>query len=256
MYLKLQMYARETVSAVCEEVGIVAPSSVEEWIPLYLQVRKVYQGREMTTADWVIAAVDVATFAVPVKGGGQMVKVVFKPIRKTSTRVLMKSAVATVKRQLGRKSAEALVKEGDKAIGSWVFSSGLAELRRNAVKHVSKMTTIDVTKPLTFMFHRCGASRQTFKSLTGLEARVFMRGDARVVICPNKVVGNLGARFLRTTAENALLSTGLETRPGKEAVKFVSETARSGYKFTTNSVEAWKKHVSAWWLMNASGMRQ
>lgn len=90
-------------------------------------------------------------------------------------------------------------------------------------------TAFEATKPLQFLFEKTGVSRTTFKKWTGLEARVFMRNDAKVVIYPTQ---GLSGAILRETAANAIGET-------------TGEAAKIAQK-------AWQQNASGWWLMNAT----
>lgn len=90
-------------------------------------------------------------------------------------------------------------------------------------------------------FQKAGVGRETIKRLTGLEARVFMRSDARVLISPGNGKA-IAKAFLRETAESAVgdgvMSTELAQQAAGQAI---------------NSVRAWQQHASGWWLANATG---
>jgi hypothetical protein len=92
-------------------------------------------------------------------------------------------------------------------------------------------TAFEATKPLQFLFEKTGVGRTTFKKWTGLEARIFMRNDAKVVIYPTQ---GISGALLRETAENAVA----------EAVGEVAKVAQ----------RAWQQNASGWWLMNATNM--
>jgi len=88
---------------------------------------------------------------------------------------------------------------------------------------IDDLTKVDVTEFVQWSFNKSGLGRKSYRRLTGLEARVFMRGDARVVIDPKR--GPFG-QLLQETAEEALVDT-------------VGDVAE----------RAWAEHASSWWLV-------
>src|SRR2546429_178783 len=87
-------------------------------------------------------------------------------------RTLTKSATKNVGKEVSKRQTI--------AFGT---SNVLTEMQfsvRGLCRNVDRMASLDITRPLKYAFDRAGMSRQTFKRLTGLEPRLFMRGDARV----------------------------------------------------------------------------
>ena len=113
-----------------------------------------------------------------------------------------------------------------------------------------KATTFEVTKPIQLMFRYSGVSRETMKRLTGLEARLFMRSDARVFVrftgLPRALVGSRTIAFFERTGKDLVLGTLAESEPGQGVLHTVAETGLSA----KDQLFEWKKQISAWWLLN------
>ena len=137
-------------------------------------------------------------------------------------------------------------------LAPWMFSQG-HQIARGLFKQLRDPA--DVTDLVRFTYKKSGSGRETFKRLTGLEARVFMRPDRRVAVhLPQLVSRNhaLGI-VLRETAINAGFDTALSSKPGEAAVETGAKGGRRVYRATKEQVDAWEQHVAAWWLANATG---
>jgi hypothetical protein len=98
-----------------------------------------------------------------------------------------------------------------------------------------RATTFEVTTPVRVLFTYSGLGRQTFKRLTGLEVRLFMRHDAKVFISlGNTVVGTAASRFINDLRDKIADDVVEATRPAEQ-------------------LRAWRQSVAAWWLLNAGG---
>jgi hypothetical protein len=117
---------------------------------------------------------------------------------------------------------------------------------------IGKATTFEITRPVQFMFRYSGLNRETVKRSTGLEARLFMRGDAKVFVrltnVANAVVGSRSAAFFERTAQDLALGMAFESQPGQEIVHEGINLLASARE----QLRAWKQNVSAWWLLHAS----
>jgi hypothetical protein len=230
-----------------------SPSGPQTWLPLYSTyylAKKIAQGREVDAWDVGFAALDVFTVWTVVTASGKVI-----------TQGL-KSGGKTLAKQTGEAAAKQAAKKTTATSVAWVAqlaSKGrlmaaatkqyfrpliAASQRLNAT--VGQLTQVDITKPLQWLFQKTGVGRETIKRLTGLEARVFMRNDARVLISPGK--GKTGA-FLRETAENAanegVLGDELAEQASGKAVQVAGQAIKS--------VRAWQQNASGWWLANATG---
>ena len=94
------------------------------------------------------------------------------------------------------------------------------------------------------LYKRSGLSAKTFKIMDGLDARIFMRKDRRVVL--DFAGDNPLGRFLSETATNA----GVEQVLGNEVVK---TTGRFAVVEGAAEIEAARRNVAAWWLAAGDG---
>jgi len=266
---KLIKYARiKSNQGLAEEVGPPSHDGLIKWVPLYYTVydvpRKIMQGRDPSAMDWFQAIVDPAFLVVDIvsAGGGRVVReTVTEGGRTVAEAALKKGAgeawVTTLRhtglelpaRQLGE---EAAAKLGEKALAKWTVTSTLTEIRNAIVSTVGKATTFDVTRPVQFMFTYSGIGRNSWKQITGMEARLFMRGDAKVFVRFTKlagaVVGSRTAAFLERTAKDLTIGAIAESEPGQRTTVGAVGLAISA----KDQLLAWRKQVSAWWLLNSS----
>jgi len=232
-----------SASALAEDLK-PEPSGPKMWIPLvssYYTAKKMAQGRETSTFDLFLLGVDIVTVAVPVsKITGNLIKGTTKTVAKGTTREIGENMV---NQQLKDYSRDALAKKINTQMAKnltekQLIPQAMKEVLKKYIPVISKAravatgnTAFEATKPLQFLFEKTGVGRTTFKRWTGLEARVFMRNDAKIVIYPTQ---GLSGALLRETAENAVVET-------------TSETAKIAQK-------AWQQNASSWWLMNATNM--
>lgn len=225
------------------------PSGPRTWLPLYSTyylTKKLAQGRDVDGGDIFFAALDVFTVWTVVGAGGKMITQGLKSGGKTVAKQTAEAATKQVAKKTSATSVAWVAQLADKgrlmaAATKQYFRPLIAASQRlNAT--VGQFTQVDITKPLQWIFRKTGVGRETIKRLTGLEARVFMRSDARVLISPGK--GKAGA-FLRETAENAS-GEGVVGVTGNELVQQAAGQA-------INSLRAWQQNASGWWLANATG---
>lgn len=240
---KLDYYNRLSRPALVEELK-PEPSRPKTWIPFvssYYTAKKMAQGREISASDIFFLGLEVVTIAIPVgKLAGNLIKGGVKATGKTAIKEFGTKMSGQQLKDLSRD-------EYAKRLGK-KYAMGIADnkLAPHAAKQVLKKyipvlsktqatvhqsATFEVTKPVQYFFEKSHIGQATFKRLTGLEARVFMRGDAKVVIYPTQGVS--GA-FLQETAINAT---------GDLAGQTASVIQR-----------AWQQNASSWWLMNATNM--
>ena len=190
---ELEKFSRLSDSALVEEVG-PPPGGIKTWIPFYYTVyevpKKLLQGRDPTGMDWFCAITDPAFLVIDLcSGGGAEVG---KEILTKGGRTVMKKGAGglwvTTLRRTGleipaRHLGEKVVEEaGEKQLARWTVTGTLTHMQEAVHGAIGRATTFDITKPVQFFFQHSGVGRKTFKSLTGLEARLVMRGDAHVYI--------------------------------------------------------------------------
>lgn len=202
-------------SALYEELG-PEPSGFQTWVPGFGVVyflRKMAQGREVTVSDAVWGAGDLVAL-VPL--GGAALKGSSGPL----VQVLKKAGV---------RGAEEFVDS----------------VTKNAAKRGISSLAVDVTHPTRYLFtqlKKSGADRRWFRTLTGLEARVFMRRDAVVLLDSTYLAKGPLGRFMKETAENAGFDKGCDV---------VSQVLTRGRSVTDEQMEALRQHRALWFLAAA-----
>ena len=252
-----------------EEVGPPSHGLIE-WVPLYYTVyevpRKIMKGRDPSAMDWFQAIADPAFLVVDIVsgGGGKVVRetvteggltVAEAALEKGGgnvwTTTLRHSGLELPTRQLSKEVVEKL---REKELAKWTVTNTLTEMQRVIGSTIGKTTTFEVTKPVQLMFRYSGVGRETLKRLAGLEARLFMRSDARVFIrftnLAGAVVGSRTAAFFERTGKDLVLGALAESEPGQRAIRTAVETGLSA----KDQLFQWKKQISAWWLLNLSSM--
>ena len=240
---KVKHDSQLSASALAEDLK-PEPSGPKMWIPLvssYYTAKKMAQGRETSSFDLFLLGVDIVTVAMPVgKIAGNLMKGTAKTVAKGTTREIGENMV---NQQLKDYSRDALAKKINAQVAKnltekQLIPQAMKEVLKKYMPVISKAraavagnTAFEATKPLQFLFEKTGVGRTTFKKWTGLEARVFMRNDAKVVIYPTQ---GLSGAILRETAANAIGET-------------TGEAAKIAQK-------AWQQNASGWWLMNATNM--
>jgi|GEM_PF-806879 len=256
--------------ALAEHLG-PPPTGLITWVPLYYTVyevpKKLLQGRDPTAMEWMVALADPAFLVIDlatagqgkvardviVKGGEAVAK---KEGEKLVVTTLKNRGLKMAEKQLATKGAGDMVKKGvgklsDRGLSAWTVTETFGQMQSAVGKAVGKATTFEITKPVQFAFRYSGVGRESFKRFTGLEARLFMRGDARVFVrLPNlagAVVGSRTAVFFERTAGDLALGVVAETEPGQKAV----DAGNRAFLSTGEQLAVWRRHVSAWWLLNA-----
>lgn len=266
---KLKQFSKLSDTALAEEVG-PEPSGVITWIPFYYTVyeipKKVLQGRTPTGMDLVSGTLDIV-FLVP-----DLLSAGATTVPRKALVMGTKEGVKTIEKELAGKAVVASLREAglelatkkltksvagklsDKELTQWTVTATLLETKKWLAEVLGKAVTFEITKPVKLMFELSGVGRESMKKWTGLEARVFMRGDARVFVrldkVPEKVLGPKGAKFFANTAENMAIGAASETKIAEEAIRLGVSTAIK----TKEELEKlnWQRHVSAWWFINNS----
>jgi hypothetical protein len=148
---------------------------------IYRVVGKYNAGEEVSDGDLLWAAADVTTFAPGVVFTTQLVKSGAKGTVKNST-------VALLKKKLTKEAAEKVGEVAVTRFSVWFVARSAFNTMRAALNKLSVgpartvMAKIDVTNWVRFAYTRTKLGRETFKRFTGLEARLFMRADAKVFL--------------------------------------------------------------------------
>lgn len=232
-------------AALIEELG-PPPDGIKTWLPgysLYYLTKKYAQGREVTGMDIIMAAVEAAEFVIVAKGTDKAVKTIGQSVKKDMAKRIGEEAA-----EEGFQKASAYTARG---FAPWVLRKGHRTLRV-ALKKLSSQ--LDITEMVKFAYRKSGAGRETFKRISRLEARVFMRGDRRIIFDLPTLAsrGHPVGRYLRETALAAGVDTTLKTSAGKTGLETGLRAGSEIAKYSRESLEAWRKHISAWWLANAA----
>ena len=268
---KLKLYARLSDQALAAEVG-PPPAGIATWIPFYYTVyevpKKLLQGREPTGMDLFSAAVDPVFLVVDVFSGGGTAagrkallvggkeatgaaarKVAEKGGEKLFVTTLRDTGLELARKRVGKEVAE---KMGEKELINWTVTGTLNEMQQVVRSALGNATTFEITKPVQFFFRYGRAGRETWKRFTRMEARLFMRGDAKVYVrltnLAGAVLGSRGAAFFERTAQDLALGTAIESHQGQDVLHATVRNAVSAEE----QFRAWQKNASAWWLMNSS----
>jgi hypothetical protein len=268
---KLALYARLDDTALADEVG-PPTSGICTWIPFYYTVyevpKKLLQGRDPTGMDLFSAAVDPVFLVIDVfTGGGTAAgrkallvggkeatgaatrKLAEKGGEKLLVTTLRDTGLELARKQVGKEVAE---KMGEKELINWTVTGTMSEMQQSLRTTIGKATTFEMTRPVQFMFQYSRVGRGTWKRFTGMEARLFMRGDAKVFVrisnLAGAVVGSRGAAFFERTTQDLALGSAFESELGKD----VLHEGVNRIVSTKEQLRSWQQNVSAWWLLNAS----
>ena len=268
---KLAQYSGLDGTALAAEVGPPA-SGLVTWIPFYYTLyevpKKLLQGRDPTGMDFFSAAVDPVFLVIDVfTGGGSAAgrkallvgskeatevatrKLVEKGGEKLFVTTLLDTGLDLARKQVGSDVAK---KMGEKELFNWTITGTLSQVQQAVRTTIGKATAFEITKPVQFMFQYSGVGRESWKRFTGMEARLFMRGDAKIYVritnLAGAVVGSRGAAFFERTAQDLALGSAFESQPGQDVLREGVDRVEEAKE----QLRAWQQNVSAWWLLNAS----
>lgn len=257
--------------ALADAVG-PPPSGPVTWIPLYYTLyevpKKLAQGRRATWMDAAIAVADPLFLLAGPIGPDDVVKIAGQESIKAAARsgaakAATRAVVAGAERRAAAKlGAEAAGRLAARESTPWLVSEWLRATRVAAQQRLASSLTMDITGPVRFLLRTTGAGRESFRRLTGLEARLFMRPDQRVLVRLDRfLVQHPAGRFLADTAIAGLVETGLQTKTGEAALRGVIELGQreSDESVANDSLSppasdiAWQRNAAAWWLLAGSG---
>ena len=252
--------------ALSDEVG-PPPSGVITWVPFYYTLyevpKKILQGRDPTGMDLLSAIADPAFLVMDVfSAGGATIgrktlvagsKVAIERVAEKGTEKAVVVTLRTTGLEIAEKQLTKIVAEklSEKELAHFTITGTLTAMKSSISSAVGKATTFEITKPLKLLFELSGVSRETWKRMTSLEARIFMRGDARVFVrlgnVPKVMLGTKVVAFLNRSTSDVALGVIVETDPVQDAIEDTAKIAGSIQKIT--KIE-WQQHISAWWLVN------
>lgn len=209
--------------------------TILSWIPLYDTTGAIYksfvEGRELTYNDWLNVGIDLADVALTAStfGTGKIVSVSLRVGHRTVKMVMKGSRALGVARRLVkpplRANAARLLARTAKSSTKSRFNLGMHKNWFGTRFDVP--TGIDVTKMVRETYHTSGVGRKWFRRLTSLEARIFMRADARATLNLDVVLARVLENHLESTSLNLI----------KERLKADDEDNQ-------------RKLLSTWWMLN------
>jgi hypothetical protein len=177
------------------------------------------------------------TLLTPIKGGGSLIQ---KAVREGGEMVT-KRTLPIIRKELGKrgmKEIEEAAKDEQvlSKLGNWAIGKLPKEVSEKLLGHLA----IDITPLAQSGFRaaeRLGMGRQSFKKITGLEPRLFMRADGKVFLSlPEGTLGRTSSAIFI----NRLVHEGINQ------VKEEVIEAR-----IVESID--EKYQSAWWAAVAAG---
>ena len=266
----LATYSRWSGATLADDVG-PPPHGVITWVPFYYTVyevpKKWLQGRDATVMDLLQAGLDpvmlvadvftaggtaVSRRALIVAGRGATEKLGKKVVLVT----LEKTAADLAVRKLGAEAAEKLATKGSSLMADWSTTALLTETQAMMKGMLRRASTIDVTNLVQFLHRYGGMHRRTMKEWLGIEARLFMRGDAKVFFSlsnvPSKLLGAKAAEFLARTSKDLMIGGVVESEPGQDAMREAARKTIGAKEYAAQTLHTWQQHVSALWLLQAS----
>ena len=231
----LAKWSKMTAAGLKEELG-PPPQGVVTWLPgysVYYVGRKYATGREIDTWDVIAATVDAAGTVIIFDEALKGAMLVRKGLQKSFEKGGMQGAAKWATNAAG------------KELYPWVIRDAHRAANKASQTAFQNLTQIDVTDAVQFAFKRSDANLSTFKRISTLDARIFMRADRRVVFAPVKILGNrIVGPLLIETATGAGFEVGVKhgLPATKAAVKTVVEQER-----------AWRQHLGLWWLVSNDG---
>ncbi|MEA3642305.1 MAG: hypothetical protein VBE63_20525 [Lamprobacter sp.] len=211
------------------------PTGLTTWIPLYdtyYTARKLSQGRDVSALDIAFVGLDVIDIFTLGKG-----KLMTQALKKGGKTIAMETAESITK-----KSAKKILKSSSPDFFKKAAESGrlmTAASKSYLVKSINlaKLSDqsmnmsrgLEITKPVQWVFEKTSIGRSSMKKITGLEARVFMRRDARVIV-------NYRNRYTNYLTEEFAINAALEQ------AEEIGEI----------TINAWQKHASIWWFENST----
>lgn len=235
--------------ALAEDIGPL-PEGLRTWVPgygIYYAGKKLVQGRGLGWTDAIAVGGDVWTIAT--LGTGKVLTESGK--RAANAALSAKIRQEAVKDLAALTTREIAEQASEKQLTSLMVHHTLKTLPKEFGEALLKTGVVDMTSVLQGsykMMSRFGIGRESFKKLTGLEARVFLRKDAKVFLSlPSALAGNNPyARFLNETSINGAVEEVMHTQAAKEGLQ-------KGLHLVIETKERWQEHLACWWSGLATG---
>jgi len=249
---KLKYWASLKDAVLVKEVG-PPPEGPITWLPGYSVwelMDKKMNGQETTWLDLAFAGVDAAEMVFMTKGASKGLKLLQKGLEKKVVSKVVQEGIQKAAKEAGEKSARNFY--------PWVLRETY-ETAAKKMRSVANYGLVDITDLVRFSYGKTGLGNNTFKRISGLDAKVFMRTDRRVVFdVPNLVSNNhVIGKGLRVTAEGAVAEGAISTPIGH---KTIETGVVWGEKILTNTekqTRAWKENLALWWVaINEDGLQK
>jgi len=241
----LKQFSRLPMSQLKDEVGLVNPGLVQ-WLPLYDTYKvaeKVYNGRDLETVETVFGLLDPILLLAGPLNPAKLGKESLKALAKKSG----KQIVSIVAKRAGKESIETGLERTAKN-SKWI----LRELFQASRDKLSKKLAFEITGPVQTSFKMSGVGRESFKKLTKLEARIFMRSDRKVVFHFDELLMKIAkSKRVRSYGESkieASLKSTLERICEQTETDVLLEGDGVGLG---TPLESWRKNAATWWSTNS-----
>lgn len=237
---ELEYLSRLNNGPLLDELKPIDPGAIA-WVPgysTYALLRKSAQGQRIDGMDWFGAGMDVVSIIpilTPVKGG----KLAIQKLVNEAGKDAVESTTKKVAQELGERAAKEIAKAAEERQLTSVFANKvLGALSKETREFILSQGQIEITEIVQKTFglaKNLNLSRESFKKLTNLDARIFMRKNGRVYVSlPELVAGQT------------------------ESAKFINEVALAiseagAAQSVVAGVNAYGEQVAAWWLAHASG---
>src|SRR5262249_36970398 len=192
---EVKVLSKKDDDALKEYVGAPAEGIID-WVPCYgsyKTFRRSMDGEDVSTMEWVMAGAEPALLLASLAstgnpGAGKAVSVSVGSAGKKVAAAqvanrLRSHATKLALRKLKQQAAAQAVQTSQEQTIRWGVSQLLSEMQTKArafYTTIDKATTIDITNATRYAYSQSHVGRGTFKTLTGLDARLFMQRDARV----------------------------------------------------------------------------
>ena len=257
-------------SALMEELGD-EPLALLPGQDAWNTTKKLLQGRDVSMADVGFAVWDTLdTGMMLVTFGGsailtttlkQGVKGAVKQggkaaLKNTAKSGLLSRARASVGRYVGKKTASRVSEAG---LMPWLKRELLSTMQTTFGKQAAQQAgkkaaaaAFDITPMTRWMFQNAGVNRNTMKTVSGLDARLFMRKDAKVLVkVDSKKASGAVRQFFRDTVVNSG-GEAAEELLENQAAHAVAETGAS--LLAVDAAQAIRQNISAWWSLQSIGL--
>jgi hypothetical protein len=246
----LETFIRLSPSALQSELGPDPTEGFMGWLPMYssfYEFKKAAQGRDVDAVALGFAVFEV--YSISTLGTGTAIVSSLKGVGKQAGTTIARKSMAQegkeyIAKKLGQGAAD---RARSQLIEAAAIKASQSTIRKEIQAMAAKWSNVmamDITGPVRWVFSKSGIGRESFKRLTKMDARIFMRSDRRILIHPEK---GPAAWFLKDTAAKAVLQKGKDyvtsTSVDKQTMLAVKKTAEDATKH-------WQENASAWWLIN------